>query len=468
MKSGFFLAAGFAAWVAAVPGIAQADEADAGRIAVAGNGNSAASACPAGGCTIKLTAPQMLAAAEKMIQDRDFINARPIVEALSLAPDYQFQHRFLKGFMAVETGDLDGAEKMFRKILDDDPKQTRVRLELARVMMLKGKEGSANYHFRLAQQDKDLPEEIKQTVRGIRGILRNQRSWNLSLDLGIAPDTNINSATSAETVNINFGPIQFPLTLDDNARQQSGIGQTAGLSAGLRLRANDNLALLIDGDARMVNYKGKIADDIQTQFAIGPELRIGDSSSLSLQALGEQRWRGGNRASTDFGARIGFQKALDEGQRLGFALDGRHSDSGYSDIYSGWQVGSNLTYERVIGRAFIASASLFGRKDMLDSKAFSNVSYGASMGIGGELPLGINAGVSGTISKALFDAPQYIYSDERRSDLRLFGRAYAGIRAFKMLGFSPSIEYNFSKVDSNYTLYKSDRHRVNFKLARYF
>ncbi|MFC4292520.1 surface lipoprotein assembly modifier [Sphingorhabdus arenilitoris] len=468
MKNRLFLAAGFAALMAAAPSAANADTAAANADTAPSSIPSTVPGCAAAPCSVKLTGPQMLAAAEQLIQNKDFVNAKPLVDALGLAPEYQFQHRFLKGFLAVETGDLEGAETMFRKILDDDPKQTRVRLELARVMMLRGKEGSASYHFRLAQQDKDLPEDIKQTVRGIRGILRNQRSWSVNLDLGIAPDTNINSATSAETVNINFGPFQLPLTLDENARKQSGIGQTAGLSAGLRLRANEKLALLIDGDARLVNYKGKVADDLQTQIAIGPELRIGESSSLSFQALGEQRWRGGERANTDFGARIGFQKILNEGQRIGLSIDGRNTDSGFSPAYSGWQIGSNLTYERVIGRAFIASASLFGRKDILDSQSFSNVSYGGSLGIGGELPLGINAGLSASVSQALFDAPQFIYSSDARKDLRLFGRAYAGIRAFKMFGFSPSIEYNFSQIDSNYLLYESTRHRVNFKLARYF
>ena len=424
--------------------------------------------CSTKGCNIKVTGDQLIAAAEKAIDAKDYKAAIPMVEALGLAPEYKFQHRFLKGFIAAELGDLEVAEKAFRSLLNDDPKQTRVRLELARVMMLRGKEGAANYHFRLAQQDDDLPEEIRQTVRGIRGILRNKRSWNLNFDIGLAPDTNINSATSAETVNVNFGPFQLPLTLDENARKQSGIGQTAGISAGLRLKASEKLAFLIDGDARMVNYKGEFADNFQMQFAAGPELRIGETSSLSFQALGAQNWYGGRSANTDFGAKLAFQKVLDEGQRIGFAVDGRNTKSGFSEAYDGWQVGSNITYERIISRSFIASASLFGRKDILDSKAFSNTSFGGSIGIGGELPLGINAGIRASISQALYNAPQFVYSNDPRKDLRLFGRAYAGVRAFKLLGFSPSVEYNFSKVDSNYDLYASDRHRFNFKLARYF
>jgi outer membrane protein len=467
--------AAFSALLAAAPSAAFAEAADgapqlseAEQSAQPTESKRQASCQLPNSCKLQFTGEQVLAAAERAIAARDFDNAMPLVEALGLAPEYKLQHRFLKGFIAAETGNLALAEETFRKILNEDPLQTRVRLELARVMLLSGKEGAANYHFRLAQQDEDLPEEIRKTVSGIRGILRNNRAWNLNFDVGIAPDTNINSATSAESVNVNFGPFQLPLTLDENARKKSGIGQTAGFSAGLRIKATDKVALLLDSDVRAVNYAGEVADNYQLQLAAGPELRLGESASVSLQAIGEQRWYGGQRANTDFGGRIAFQHALSAGQRIGLAIDGRNTSSGFSEAYSGWQVGGNVTYEQIVARSFIASASLFGRRDLLESEAFSNVSYGASLGIGGELPLGINAGVSGNISQAVFDAPILVYSPDRRKDLRLYGRAYMGIRAFKLLGFSPSIEYNFSQVDSNHEISRSTRHRANFKLARFF
>jgi outer membrane protein len=425
-------------------------------------------ACNNGICHYRVTPAAMLAQAEKYVTARDFASAKPLLDALGQVPEMALQQKFLTGFIAAETGDLKTAESTFRAILQSDPGQTRVRLELARIMMLSGKEGSADYHFRLAQHDKDLPADVANTIHGLRGVLRDQRTWHLNMDVGLAPDSNINSATSAETVNVNFGPFQLPLTLDDQARAQKGVGQTGGLSAGLRLRASENVALLFDADTRIVNYKGKFADDMQAQLAIGPEIRLGDTSSLSVQALGEQRWYGGKIASRDYGAKIGFQKVLDEGQRMGISIDGRKTNSDYSDSYSGWAVGGNFTYERVIGKAFIASASLFGRADMLQGPSYSSKSYGLNLGIGGELPLGINAGLSGSISRAIFDAPQYIYSYDRRHDLRLFGRAFVGMRSLQMMGFSPSVEFVFSKVDSNYTLYGAERKRVNFKFSRFF
>ncbi len=422
----------------------------------------------AGTCRVRVTPTQLLAKAEALVQEKNYQAAAPLIDALGQVPELKFQQQFLAGYIAVETGDLKGAIKSFRSILNDNPGQTRVRLELARAYLLSGKEASADYHFRLAQNDEHLPDEIARTIRNTRSILRDQRIWRFSFDFGFAPDTNINGATNAETIDFNFGPIKQRLTLSDEARETSGIGQTAGFSGGIRLKANEKLAFLFDADSRMINYKGTASDDIVSQLAFGPEIKLGSYTSVSVQAVGQQRWFGGSLATREYGGRLGLQKVLSQGQRMGVELDARKIDSKLSDSYSGWRLGANATYEHLIGKSLIASASIFARRDLLESDGFSSLNYGLNMGIGGELPLGFNAGVSGSISRSVFDEAIIFYSAEKRSDWRSYARAYVGNRKVRFLGFSPSIDYNYSRVDSNYDLYQMNRHRVNFKLAKFF
>ncbi|MEP2987672.1 MAG: surface lipoprotein assembly modifier [Parasphingorhabdus sp.] len=421
-----------------------------------------------GRCEVRVTPKQMLAKAEQLIRQKQYQTALPLVEALRQVPDLKMQQQFLAGFIAVETGDLKGAISNFRGILEENPGQTRVRLELARAYLMSGKESAADYHFRLAQNDDNLPDEIARTIRNTRSILRDQRVWRFSFDFGFAPDTNINGATNAETIDFNFGPIKQRLTLSDEARETSGIGQTAGFSGGVRLKANEKLAFLFDADSRMINYKGTASDDIVSQLAFGPEFKLGSYTSVSVQAVGQQRWFGGSLATREYGGRLGLQKVLSQGQRMGMELDARKIDSKLSDSYSGWRLGANATYEHLIGKSLIASASVFARRDLLESKSFSSLNYGLNLGIGGELPLGFNAGVSGSISRSVFDEAIIFYSAEKRSDWRSYARAYVGNRKVRFLGFSPSIDYNYSRVDSNYDLYQMNRHRVNFKLAKFF
>ena len=456
--------------LAAIPAIAQAETA----LPLASDAAADAAAitpadCDASGrCHVRVTPGQLLAKAESLIHAKQYQAALPLVEALGQVPDLRMQQQFLAGYIAIETGDVKAAIRKFRSILDENPGQTRVRLELARAYLLSGKEASADYHFRLAQNDENLPDEIARTIRNTRSVLRDQRIWRFSFDFGFAPDTNINGATDAETIDINFGPIKLPLRLDDNARERSGIGQTAGFSGGIRVKTSDRLALLFDADSKIINYKGKSADDFVVQLAAGPELRIARYSSVSLQAVGLQRWYGGRLATREYGGRLGYQQALSEGQRVGIELDARRTESQFSNAYSGWQLGANATYEHLVGKSLIASASIFARRDLLNADGFSSFNYGVNLGLGGELPLGLNAGVSASISRSEFDAPLLLYSTENRHDWRGFARAYIGSRQVKVLGFSPSIDYNYSRVDSNYDLYEMSRHRVNFKFARYF
>jgi outer membrane protein len=424
--------------------------------------------CGAQVCHARMTAAELLENAQHLVAERRFSEAAPMIAALENAPQYAMERQFLAGYSAIETGDLDGGIKQFRAALVNHPEQTRIRLELARALMLQGKTASADHHFRLAGKDSDLPEDVLRTIRTSRGILRNQRQWSFNLDFGLAPDTNITNGTSATTVDANFGPLTIPLTLSGSARQKSGTGQTFSTNGSARIGLFGDHKLVIDGDIAGVNYKGKSFDDFTGQLAIGPAFQLSDDASLTVQALGNQRYYGGSRASTGLGGRASFQLNIDNARRVGVSLDARHTNSGFSSSYSGWQIGSYATFEQVISRRFIGSASLFGRRDALKSGVYASREFGANLGIGGELPHGITAGISGGLSKAVFDKPFSIFSTQPRRDLRLSARMNVGLRQMRWLGFSPAVTYSFTKSASSLPLYDSSRHRVAFTFARYF
>lgn len=422
--------------------------------------------CKDGICSLRMTAPQLLAEAEKLVTARRFDQARPLLAALHTAPELALETHFLTGFVDAETGNLDGAASEFRAVLRDRPDVTRARLELARVLMLQGKDAAADHHFRLAEEDKDLPPEIQRTISDARSIIRNRKNWNFTIDVGFAPDSNINNATSARLVNSIYG--NNTIALDDEARRRKGVGQTLGASGGVRLRMSDGLAMLIDANGQIVNQKGTSADDISALIAAGPELTLRNNARVSVQALGVRRWYGGKVAQSGGGARLSYQQNLTHGQRIGFQIDGRKVTSGYGDAYAGWQTSAYGTYERVVDRSLIASATLYARRESLHLDAYSNSEFGGSLGIGGELRHGINAGVSAGISRVLFDAPLMILSPDDRKDWRLNARVYLGTRSIRVLGFSPSVTYTYNRADSSLDLYRTTRHRFEFGLARYF
>ncbi len=424
--------------------------------------------CADGVCRVSLTPAQLLAKASELVSRHQFADAQPMIAALSTLPAYNIETHFLSGFIAVETGDTKTAIKHFRAALAADPKATRIRLELARALMLEGKRGAADYNFRLAAQDADLPPEIAATIRASRGLLRDTREWHLSAQFGLAPDSNITNGTNAQTVDLIYGNQTIPLTLDETARRRSGLGQTGSLSAGWRGRMGETLSLLVDLDGQGTNYDRTEADDFTGQLAVGPELKLSDTAQLSAQAIGSSRWFGGRLASTQFGTRVSLQADVGRTQRVGVTLDGRHTTSSLNADYSGWNLGAYASYERVMMRTMVASATVFARVDTLASKPYSSREIGMNLGIGGELRRGINAGLSGGVSRAVYDAPLLAFSPDARKDWRFNARVYVGLRSIRVMGFSPSVTYSFSRNGASLPLYQSERSRFAFELARYF
>lgn len=424
--------------------------------------------CIAGICRVRLTAVQLLARAETLVRARRFAEAEPLIEALAQAPDMRLQSRFLAGYSASEQGDFGRAADIFKAILADDPKQTRVRLELARAMLGMGQTGAADRQFRLAEQDGDLPPDVARAVRGAREVIRSRRAWRFDVDFGIAPDSNINNATGNDSVTVYFGDTALPVELDRNAQARSGTGQTASVSGGIRLPVSPKVAVLADIDLNGTNYAGVNFDDYQAQGAAGLEYRFTTDLSVNAQAVAAQRWFGGSLASRQVGVKSGVQLSLGRMRRLGAQLDLRHTDARFDSSFSGWQGGLYLTGEQVIAQGLVASLGGFARRDWLRAESMSNTEGGINLGLGGELGAGINFGVGGSVSRAIFDAPMGLFSLEPRRDWRYSARLTLGNRKIRVLGFSPQANLSYLRTDSNVAFFSTDRIRLRMSLARYF
>lgn len=421
--------------------------------------------CDGERCAVTLTAPELLKAAERLVLAGRYAEATPLIAALANAPQYKMERRFLEGYVAVETGDAATAVARFRAILAERPDLVRVRLELARALAMLGKDAAADYHFRLADEA-DLPPEIERTIHASRSLIRARKRWELEVSVGLAPDSNINSATNDRTVDVNLGGATLPLELDEVARRRSGVGQTTVVSGSYRLGSADGLAWRFEGDASAVNYGGTIADDVLALAAAGPEWRNG-GGRVALAAIAGQRWYGGDMAQQLIGGRASAQRELSAGARAAAQLDVRWIESGISPAYDGWAVTGSATYEQVVRRSLVASVSAFARWEPLRSAAYSNMEAGIAAGIGGELPWGINGGVSVGVSRAEYDAILPIF-DRLRREWRVNGRVYAGFRSVRIAGFSPSLAYSYTGNYATIGLYDVNRHRLEFQLARFF
>jgi len=424
--------------------------------------------CTGGICRVRLTPAELLAAAERLVQAGRLAEAQPLIDALRQAPGFGFQARFLTGYVAAKQGRWSAAADAYMAILADDPAQTRVRLELARAFMAMGQTGRADRQFAIAERAPDLSPEIARTIRSVRNTIRANRRWQLDVTAGIAPDTNINNATAADQVTVMLGDTPVPLQLDQAARRRSGLGATARVSGSLRLPLASGLAAIADLDANGTVYRDDAYDTHVVQVAAGAEHQLSPATRVSLQAVGAQRWFGGPVVSRQIGARAGAQAVLDPKRRLGFQLDARHTDALFNGAYSGWQYGAYLTFEQAVTGALVLSAGPYLRRDALKADGLSSVEVGGTLGIGGELPAGMNVGLSAGAARTVFDAPLPFFSADARRDWQLFGRATLGNRKLRVAGLSPQLSWQVTRVASSYAFYTTIRSRFELTLARYF
>jgi hypothetical protein len=455
-------------FAASLPGMAAAADTDA-PVTSSLPAQPLTQTCPAAGpCQVRLTAPQLLASAERLVHAGKYPEARALIAALRLAPGFTMQTRFLTGYMAAQEGDLATAAREYKAILADDPNQTRVRLELGRTMIALGQSAAADRQLRLAQQSRELDPDLARLVRGARDVIRSARAFRADVSLALAPDTNINNATDARTVDVHLGDYSLPLELDAGARRRSGTGQNATASAAARLPVGGDLFFLGNLDLSGLNYSGTRFDDYLVQAAAGGEAQLSNSASVSAQAIGAQRWYGGRVASRQIGVRGGGQLSLDATRRLGLQVDVRRTDTEFDRAFDGWQGGVYLSYETSFRRTFVAAAQAFLRRDWLNAKAYSNTEVGVGANVAGELPRGFNVGFGGSVSRARFDAAIPIFSLQPRRDWRVTSQVTLGNRKLRVLGFSPQVSWAATGILSSLDLYRTRRSRFSIGLARYF
>jgi outer membrane protein len=410
---------------------------------------------------VKLTSEQLLELASQLVLERRFKEAEPLLLALMNDRRFDAEREFLEGLIAVDSGDLKGGEKRFRRLLISQPDQPRYRLELARALYLQGQGQAADYHFKLAERG-NLPPDIAQAVAVYRQSIRDRRPFSFSLQFGLAPDTNVNAATGNRTVDI-FG---LPFELNEAARQRSGTGQLVNTMAAVRLPVGERWSFDIEGSGAFANYKGVAFDDLALGLAVGPSVKLGEAR-VGLAATGALRWYGGTWVNTLTGGRLSVSYPWQGVGDLSAEVNVRGLDNRVNDEYDGWQLLTAVTLERGLSTSISGSVTLFGRYEPLAAKALSSQEVGVALGAGAELPWGLNAGLSARLSGVWF-ADQLALFETTRKDMRFDGRLYVGLRSLRLWQFSPAIQYNYTRGLSNIPLYDFDRHRIEFTLSRYF
>ncbi|MGI9375061.1 DUF560 domain-containing protein [Altericroceibacterium spongiae] len=405
---------------------------------------------------------RLFAFAERLVKVGRLDAAEQVLRALiaNRNLNVRSEARFRLGNLLANSGDLEGASKTYRRLLDEKPDATPVRLELARVLALSGHEDAARRQLERASSA-GLPDDVAALVDRYSLALRSRQKFGGGFQLGFAPDSNINRATSDSTVSVGSVPVE----LDEDAQAQSGLGVTLAGNAFLRIPLTDDANLLTNLSAGANIYGESQFNDISTSISIGPELLRG-RSRFRPQLVASKRWFGNRAYSTSYGGRLNWRRQLDASSQAELDAIVLRYDYDQNDGLDGYLVSGVLHYERAL------SSRLYGRLgfriDRQDTRdpAYATWTVGADMLLSREIG---RQSIFTLLSYHRISADAAFQLPPTRRDDKLF-EASGGIllRSLSFNGLAPAVRLRWTQSHSPVFFYDYSRLRAEISLTRDF
>jgi len=408
-----------------------------------------------------LSADDVLAIAGKLIDTGQYQDAQVLLDRLAADQVGGTERDFLDGMIALAKKDHRRAEALFRGILDANPKLVRVRLELARTLFMANKDEEADYHFRLAAAERP-PEAVIRNVARFREAIRARRAWRFNVELGVAPDTNINSATAKDRVEI----LGLPFQLDPDAKARSGVGLVAGGSASVRLWRFARVPFYVGAYGRMVHYADQRFDDIYVGGEAGPEFHLA-GGRLRVAGAGLLRWYGGKRLMMSAGGRLAYDKLLGGNWGMEASISIRHNQYAHRDDVDGWDVEATLALNRALGPSTVGFAYGGMQRSIATDPGNSSRQVRIGLGVLHEIGWGLRPQIDLEAGRQVYDAKLGLFGKSRR-DWRLHASASVYKRDWNVMGFAPSFRLIWTRNASTIALYNKRRLRAEFGATKAF
>lgn len=375
-------------------------------------------------------------------------------------PDVRAEARYRKGVMLADAGRYADAAVAFRALLDEKPDVLVARLELARMLAAMGRETEARRELRQAQA-LGIPPAAALTVDRFAAALRSPKRFGGSLELALTPDSNVNRATEARTLDT----IIAPLTLSEDARARTGIGgRVAGQAYG-KFPLTENLSSLTRAAGVGEFFSESQFDDVSVSVLTGLEWR-GAVDKVSPSIGVTRRWFGGERYARTETVTLDWVRSLDRRSQL--ALSGSASTAHYARnrLQDGEIYDLSLAYERALSGTTGASLSVAATRQAAEDPGYSTWSGGLNVSAWRESGWG-TLFMSTGIRRTEGDARLFLFPEARREWL-VTASAGVNLRAWTFAGFAPSFRINLERNESTVGLYDYRRVAARVGIVRAF
>ena len=412
--------------------------------------------------SVLLTPTQMLGFAEQRQAAGDLTFAEQLYRALENDPngDVRNEARFRHSRMLKAQGRSTDAGLLLRRILDERPDAVPVRLELAQLLDRMGDKDGAWRQVRAAQAS-GLPPAVARLVDRYSEALRAARPFGASVEVALAPDSNINRATRSDTL----GTVLGDFTIDPNAKAKSGMGLALNAQAYRRLPLGEDATLLVRMTGFGNLYRHKEYNDVAADVAAGPELILGRTRLQAELGL-TQRWFGQKRymRSTRLGAIVSHPL----GHRTLLRITGSAAlvDNQLNDLEDGKSFSGQLSAEHALS-ATTGIAATFGMdRASLRDPGYSTTGWRA--GLTGWRDFGrVTLSAGAELGRLHADERLLLFPDKRED--RSFRLSLgATFRQLQFRGFAPVARFSIERNRSSIAFYDYRRTRTELGFVRAF
>ena len=358
---------------------------------------------------------------------------------------------FLHGTIALARQNWEDAIARFRAMLARNPDLPRVRLDLAFAYFQAQEDSNAAYHFRLALGDTTLPSVVRARALAFLDEIRRRKSWSITGSVALAPDSNINAATSARLVEL-FG---LPARLSEDARQTSGVGLSANISGGYEGRISQDLRFRVGGGLRTRSYREDDYNDRILSLRAGPRILF-EKFDLRPELTTRVRWLGGDRYSRATGAELSSDWLIAPTWRLSAAV-GSERISYETFLGDGHTYATHLGLTHALEEATLLRANLGYRREILEQDAHSWREFNLGVSAKREFPWGFVLSAGPSYAWREYGAPLPVFGPEPRLDRTLAGQVTLSNRHVELFGFMPEVTFRHEVRDSNLQLYDYTR-----------
>ena len=400
---------------------------------------------------VTMTHEQTLTFAQELIEKNKLEDAKKV---LLLKPfqqkELEIERLYLLAQIATKENKIDEAIDIYYFILEHQPNISNIRFRLAELYLIRKDWIRADYHYRLALADKELPIPIQIRIKQALYYIRQNKNYNFWFNFGIAPDNNVNNTTSGEQcVMTMFGPMCNTL---DEPEKDVGLNITVG--GNYEFKLSDNWRFRNEALIYSLKYQDKKYDDIYLSYVLGLKYvyKKGDvffGPTFSKSFLGHKAYN----YTTGFMVDTGYDLTKQLNARLYLAYTPTHYDD-YGDILNGDVKTARLRMFYALDSSKYLIFKTGYEYEKTKDKTYTNDRVNLALGFGADVPWGFHVYVEPSVLFTNYKGKRWTVKDYEFKEIKEWDitQRYSvslSNRKVSLWGLMPVLTYSYTDKKSN-------------------